>query len=68
MQTIELKKPTKKQKIKQVIVVEGKTDTNHLKKLFDVDTIETNGSAVSKSTLNLNSVLTIPLANTPSFK
>ena len=53
MQTTELKKPIKKQKIKQVIVVEGKTDTNHLKKIFDVDTIETNGSAVSKSTLNL---------------
>jgi ribonuclease M5 len=53
MRITELKKPIKKQKIKQVIVVEGKTDTNHLKKLFDVDTIETNGSAISKSTLNL---------------
>ena len=53
MQITESKKSTKKHKIKQVIVVEGKTDTNHLKKLFDVETIETNGSAVSKSTLNL---------------
>ena len=53
MRITELKKPIKKQKIKQVIVVEGKTDTNHLKKIFDVDTIETNGSAISKSTLNL---------------
>ena len=28
-------------KIKEVIVVEGKNDTNNLKKYFDVDTIET---------------------------
>ena len=43
----------KKIKIQQVIVVEGKTDTNHLKKLFNVDTIETNGSALNSCTLNL---------------
>lgn len=42
-----------KPKIQQVIVVEGKTDTNHLKKLFNVDTIETNGSALNILTLNL---------------
>lgn len=40
-------KPT----IKQVVVVEGKTDTNHLKKLFNVNTIETNGSALNKKPL-----------------
>ena len=31
-----------KKKIKEVIVVEGKNDTNHLKEFFDVETIETN--------------------------
>ncbi len=40
-------------KIQQVVVVEGKTDTNHLKRLFNVDTIETNGSALNSCTLNL---------------
>ena len=39
--------------IKEAIVVEGKTDTNHLKKLFNCRTIETNGSALNKKTLNL---------------
>ena len=39
--------------IKEAIVVEGKTDTNHLKTLFNCRTIETNGSALSKKTLNL---------------
>ena len=34
-------------KIKEVIVVEGKTDTAVLKQLYDVETIETNGSAYS---------------------
>ena len=40
-----------KQKIKLdfVIVVEGKTDTIKLQKLFDVKTIETNGSSIDKS-------------------
>ena len=42
-----------KSKIQQVVVVEGKTDTNHLKKLFNVDTIETNGSALNATTLHL---------------
>lgn len=37
--------------IKEVIVVEGKDDTINIKKALDVDTIETNGSAVSKETL-----------------
>ena len=40
-----------KQKIKLdfVIVVEGKTDTIKLQKLFDVKTIETNGSSIDES-------------------
>lgn len=37
--------------IKEVIVVEGKDDTINIKKALDVDTIETNGSAVSHETL-----------------
>ena len=39
--------------IKEAIVVEGKTDTTHLKRLFDVQTIETNGSAINKKTMSL---------------
>lgn len=38
-------------KIKEVIVVEGKTDTQVLKELFDVETIETHGLALSEDTL-----------------
>jgi ribonuclease M5 len=38
-------------KIKEVIVVEGKDDTVAVKRAVDADTIETNGSAVSESTL-----------------
>lgn len=39
-------------KIKEVIVVEGKTDTQVLKKLFDVETIETNGVRIDHKTLD----------------
>ena len=39
-------------KIKEIIVVEGKDDTAKLKQFFDVDTIETNGSAINKDTLS----------------
>lgn len=39
--------------IKEVIVVEGKNDTNHLKEFFDVETIETNGLGLNKETINL---------------
>lgn len=39
--------------IKEVIVVEGKNDTNHLKKFFNVETIETNGLGLNKDTINL---------------
>ncbi|SES23096.1 ribonuclease M5 [Gracilibacillus ureilyticus] len=38
-------------KIKEIIVVEGKDDTAKLKQALDVDTIETNGSAINKYTL-----------------
>lgn len=41
------------EKIKEVIVVEGKTDTAIIKKLFNVDTIETNGLAMDDRTLDL---------------
>ncbi|WP_036498795.1 ribonuclease M5 [[Mycoplasma] testudinis] len=39
--------------IQESVVVEGKTDTEKLKKLFHVNTIETNGSALDKNTINL---------------
>ena len=38
-------------KINEVIVVEGKTDTQVLKSFLDVDTIETGGSAIDQKTL-----------------
>jgi ribonuclease M5 len=38
-------------RIKEVIVVEGKDDTTAVKRSVDADTIETNGSAISKETL-----------------
>lgn len=39
-------------RIKEVIVVEGKDDTAKLKQVLDVDTIETNGSAINQMTLD----------------
>lgn len=39
--------------IKEVIVVEGKSDTAKLKSLFDCDTIETHGSAIDDDVLAL---------------
>ncbi|MBS4201472.1 ribonuclease M5 [Bacillus sp. FJAT-49732] len=38
-------------KIKEIIVVEGKDDTQAIKKSVDADTIETNGSAISMETI-----------------
>lgn len=38
-------------KIKEIIVVEGRDDTTTIKRAVDADTIETNGSAVSKETI-----------------
>mgnify|MGYP001495042431 CR=1 FL=1 len=39
-------------KIKEIIVVEGKNDTAKIKLAVEADTIETNGSEISKETLN----------------
>ncbi|MCP8618163.1 ribonuclease M5 [Salirhabdus salicampi] len=38
-------------RIKEIIVVEGKDDTTAVKRAVEADTIETNGSAVNKSTI-----------------
>ena len=38
----------KKMKIKEIIVVEGRHDTNRVKEAIDCDTFETNGSALTK--------------------
>ena len=37
-------------RIKEIIVVEGKTDTALLKELFEVETIETHGLALDDKT------------------
>ena len=42
-----------KKKLKEVVVVEGKTDTAVIQKLFDADTIETHGLALDEATLDL---------------
>ncbi|WP_017470351.1 ribonuclease M5 [Amphibacillus jilinensis] len=39
-------------RIKEIIVVEGKDDTAKIKQVLNADTIETNGSAINRSTLN----------------
>ena len=41
-----------KEKISEIVIVEGKTDSNKLKSIFDVNTLETNGLALSKRKLN----------------
>ena len=38
-------------KIKEIVVVEGKTDTQVLKELFEVETIETQGLGLNEKTL-----------------
>lgn len=40
-------------KIKEILVVEGKNDTQTLKRYFDCDTIETHGMHLSKKTLEV---------------
>lgn len=40
-------------KIKEIIVVEGRDDTQRIKWAVDADTIETNGSAINEETLML---------------
>jgi ribonuclease M5 len=42
-----------KPSIKEIVVVEGKTDTAKLQSLYEVDTVETNGSYLSKETISL---------------
>ena len=42
---------TEKIKIQEEVVVEGKDDTRRLREFFEVDTIETVGSAISEQTL-----------------
>src|SRR5699024_12067588 len=39
-------------KIKEVIIVEGRDDTAKIHQVVDADTIETNGSAINKKTLD----------------
>lgn len=41
-------------KIKEIVIVEGKTDTALLKELFVVDTIETHGLALDKKNIRLD--------------
>lgn len=48
-----LQRQKSKPTIKQIVVVEGKTDTQRLKQLFNIRTIETNGSRLSKKTIQL---------------
>lgn len=40
-------------RIKEVIVVEGKNDTNRIKQAVQADTIETNGVGITKETIEL---------------
>ncbi|HCM89559.1 MULTISPECIES: ribonuclease M5 [Vagococcus] len=42
---------TKKIRIEEIIVVEGKSDTKRVQQVVEADTIETNGSALSEETL-----------------
>ena len=41
-----------KMKIKEIIVVEGRDDTNRVKEAIDCDTFETNGSALTKKKIS----------------
>ena len=47
-----------KEKISQVIVVEGRDDTANLKRYFDVETYETRGSAIKVCRESGNSACT----------
>ena len=40
-------------KINEFVVVEGRDDTVNVKRAVDCDTIETNGSAITKETLEV---------------
>ena len=41
------------EKIKEIIVVEGRDDTRRILESVEADTIETNGSAIDEETLKL---------------
>jgi ribonuclease M5 len=45
--------PANKPTIDAIIIVEGKTDSQRLRSLFNVQTIETNGTALNIKTINL---------------
>ncbi|MDC4163006.1 ribonuclease M5 [Mycoplasma bradburyae] len=47
------KENSRKPRINEIIIVEGKTDTVKLKGIFDCETIETNGSEISNEKINL---------------
>lgn len=47
-----MRRSVEKQKINEVVIVEGKTDSSKLKSIFDVNTIETNGLALSNKKIN----------------
>ncbi|QWQ38285.1 ribonuclease M5 [Gemella sp. zg-570] len=44
-------------RIREIIVVEGRDDTNRVKEAFDCDTFETNGSAITREKLERLKVL-----------
>lgn len=44
-------------KIKEIIVVEGRDDTNRVKEAIDCDTFETNGSAITKAKIERLKIL-----------
>ena len=39
-------------KVKEIIIVEGRSDTAKLKSFLECDTIETSGSAIDEKTLD----------------
>ncbi len=45
-------------KINEFIVVEGRDDTERVKRAVECDTIETNGSAINEQTLEVIRMLT----------
>lgn len=58
-------------KIKEIVVVEGKTDTQVLKELFEVETIETHGLALTKEILDyikkVNEIRGVIVLTDPDF-
>ena len=44
-------------KIKEIIVVEGRDDTNRVKEAVECDTFETNGSAITKKKIDRLKIL-----------